>query len=90
MDGEIHIHNIAIVPDMRRKGIGTRLLSRALEWHMDQWGRPGVVSLEVRESNSAAQRFYAALGFGITGRRPFYYKDEGALLMEARSEDILK
>ena len=35
------------------------------------------MTLEVRESNLAAQQLYTALGFEISGRRKRYYSDTG-------------
>lgn len=88
-EGEIHIHNIAVAPDRRRQGIGRQLLREVVRTGTAAHGNQCMVNLEVRESNRAAQRFYKILGFAVMGNRPRYYKDEGALLMEARTEDIL-
>ena len=65
----------------RRRGIGRRLLVRALE---DAAGHGAVkVYLEVRRNNLAAQKLYEQFGFEVTGVRPRYYVDtqEDALLM---------
>jgi len=88
-EGEIHIHNIAVTPDRRRQGIGKHLLREVVRTGTAAHGNQCVVNLEVRESNRAAQQFYKILGFAVIGNRPRYYKDEGALLMEARTEEIL-
>ncbi len=86
---ELHIHNIAVAPMMQRQGIGKQLLLQTVEGAIEDSRDVCLVSLEVRESNTSAQGFYRALGFGVTGIRPRYYNDEGALLMEARYEDVL-
>lgn len=86
-EGEIHISNIAVSPSARRQNIGTLLLRQALEYgdtHLcDE------VSLEVRESNADARAFYKRFGFINVGRRPNYYEDEDAILMEAAVPNAL-
>lgn len=83
VDDEIHLHNIAVRRDMRKKGIASRLLSEAI----DRSRREGAqrISLEVRFSNLAAQRMYAKFGFAVKGIRRGYYTDtkEDALIMWA-------
>lgn len=75
-----HILNIAVLPEFRRSGIGTRLMG-ILEGF---FGREGVelVWLEVRASNLGAQRFYRELGYRAKERAPFYYGDEDGIIME--------
>jgi ribosomal-protein-alanine N-acetyltransferase len=78
---ELHLTNIAVAGDSRRKGIG-RMLTADLE----SWGRTNgaeEVWLEVREQNTRAILFYQNLGYVIRGRRWDYYRDprEDALLM---------
>jgi len=80
---EIHLHNIAVRRDMRRQGIASRLLGEAVSCSRlkkAQW-----LTLEVRLSNYAAQRFYEKFGFSVRGVRPGYYTDTGedALIMWA-------
>lgn len=62
---------IAVDPERRREGVG-RLLLSTLEARLAESGAR-VMHLEVRASNHAAQRFYAALGYSVSGRRPGYY-----------------
>jgi ribosomal protein S18 acetylase RimI-like enzyme len=66
-DQEREILNIAVHPDFRRLHIATELLRAELSRH------PGAHFLEVRESNAAARRLYAGLGFQAVGERPEYY-----------------
>ncbi|MFB0543590.1 MAG: ribosomal protein S18-alanine N-acetyltransferase [Candidatus Bathyarchaeia archaeon] len=75
-----HILNIAVSPELRRSGIGTRLMG-ALE---SLFGREGVelVWLEVRASNLSAQSFYRGLGYRTRGRVSLYYGDEDGIIME--------
>ena len=72
---EAHITNIAVKEEHRGKGIG-RLLTAEL---MRYAANLGVVyaTLEVRRSNSAAQRLYQSLGFEYVGVRKRYYEDNG-------------
>jgi len=78
---EVEILNLAVRPEVRRKGIANRLVREFLE----QIARHGVrmVHLEVRESNQGAIGLYASNGFRVTGRRRGYYRDpkEDAILM---------
>ena len=75
------ILNVAVAPEARRRGIGTRLVEHACAVLV----RQGVetVFLEVRESNVAAQTLYRELGFSLVGRRRAYYRHplEDALVL---------
>ena len=81
--GESHILNICVRPDLRRKGLGQRMLN----YLMDEARRSGAKTmlLEVRVSNTAAIHMYQQAGFNELGHRPNYYpaRDgrEDALLM---------
>jgi ribosomal-protein-alanine N-acetyltransferase len=83
VDDEIHLHNIAVRRDMRRKRIAFRLLTEAIRRSRLEGAR--WVTLEVRRSNLPAQRMYEKFGFSIKGIRPGYYTDtrEDALIMWA-------
>jgi len=78
---EAHITNIAVRPGYRRMGIARSMMNILL----DEAVQRGIdsISLEVRESNEAAQRLYEGIGFVKVGRRKGYYTDTGedALLM---------
>lgn len=84
---EIHIATIAVDGAYRRQKIATQLICTALSELMGQ----GAVTatLEVRESNTAAQNLYRRFGFQLAGRRPGYYHDNGeaAILMTLRTLD---
>ena len=75
------LQRIAIVPFIRKMGIGTLLLQEFRE----RYRKMGVetIYLEVRESNEIARNFYKKSGFEEYGRRPKYYSDpmEDAILM---------
>ena len=77
---EAHILNIAVDPEMRRRGIGGALARRVLA---DAVGcGAATVSLDVRAGNGAAQGLYASLGFAPVGRRKRYYDNgEDAIIM---------
>jgi ribosomal-protein-alanine N-acetyltransferase len=68
-----HIKNLAVDPDCRREGIGTRLLARGLST-LDAVGVERV-KLEVRRSNESAQSLYASFGFERHHTVPGYYED---------------
>lgn len=65
---EIRVLDIALLPEYRGGGIGTRLLS-ALLAEAAASGRP--VRLHV-EARSAARRLYERLGFLANGETPFH------------------
>ena len=79
---EIHVTNVAVHPDFRRRGIARALLQAVLEDARRRGLR--VVALEVRPSNREARTLYEAFGFRAVGRRKGYYYDTGedALVME--------
>jgi ribosomal-protein-alanine N-acetyltransferase len=66
--GDARVMNIAVHPDARRQGIGTRLLL-ALEAAFPH----GDVVLMAEEPNRGAQALYAQVGFERTSRAPNYY-----------------
>lgn len=79
--GEMHIMNLAVLPDCRRRGIARGLLQEGLRRARAQGAE--VAWLEVRPSNEAALALYASFGFQKVGQRPRYYADnqEDAVLM---------
>jgi len=78
---EVHITNIAILPEFRGQKLGEQLLGTMME----QSKRLGAKSmtLEVRVSNTVAQNLYKKLGFQKGAIRKNYYTDnqEDALVM---------
>jgi len=75
---EAHLVNLAIHPSFRRKGLGERLMRFILEHIRDQGLT--MVTLEVRQSNIAAQKLYEKLGFQKIAIRPHYYNTEDAII----------
>lgn len=78
---EVHILNVAVHPDMRRRGIATAIIEFLIVLATER--EASFVTLEVREHNRPAIALYESLGFDIMGRRERYYSDTGedALLM---------
>lgn len=81
MADEAHVTTFGVHPDVRRRGIGLRMMLALLELSL-QIGAARM-TLEVRVSNEAAQRLYHRFGFVVVGRRKRYYTDDGedALIM---------
>ena len=81
LEGAGEIYYIEVLPGERQKGLGTKLLSCALESCPN-----GEWSLEVRESNAAAIALYKKFGFMPVSVRKGYYKDplEDGILMIKR------
>jgi ribosomal-protein-alanine N-acetyltransferase len=79
--GELHINNVAVRDQYRRRGFGIALLGRVI----DEARQRGVTAafLEVRSGNAAAQALYKKCGFKAIARRSNYYSDppEDAVVM---------
>ena len=76
---EREILNLAVLPQFRRLGIGSALLSQELRNTADFF-------LDVRESNLAAQALYRRFGFVEVSRRAGYYQFpvETAIVMKMK------
>jgi ribosomal-protein-alanine N-acetyltransferase len=72
---EMHLHNIAVRKDQRRKRVASLLLREAIRASQSEGARS--VTLEVRRSNLAARNLYEKFGFSVKGVRPGYYSDTG-------------
>jgi ribosomal-protein-alanine N-acetyltransferase len=68
---ELHINNLAVLPQSRRAGVATALLRQALQ----EGARLGATraTLEVRRSNEPARLLYERMGFSVAGIRRSYY-----------------
>ncbi|HOC07206.1 MAG TPA: ribosomal protein S18-alanine N-acetyltransferase [Bacillota bacterium] len=78
---ESHITNIAVSPGWRRQGVARKLMEHMLRASlMDGANR---MTLEVRRSNTGAQKLYEGFDFSAAGYRRGYYTDnnEDALIM---------
>ena len=69
--GEAELLNLAVLPEARRQGGGSRLLKQVLLEVADRGAER--IFLEVRDSNVAARRLYERFGFQLAGRRSGYY-----------------
>lgn len=70
---ELHVLNVATVPEMRRRGVARALMEVALAYASGAHVRIAV--LEVRRSNRPAIKLYRAFGFTALGVRSRYYAD---------------
>jgi [ribosomal protein S18]-alanine N-acetyltransferase len=78
---ELHINNLAVRPECRRRGYARALLGRL--WADAAADGAIRATLEVRRSNLAARQLYEGLGFRIAGVRKDYYSEpvEDALIL---------
>jgi [ribosomal protein S18]-alanine N-acetyltransferase len=78
---EAHITTFGVLPNLRRRRIGERLLLDVLTTALGAGCRR--VTLEVRESNTSALALYRKYGFTPISRRARYYSDndEDAVVM---------
>lgn len=78
---EYQILKVAVHSEYRRRHIGARMIAHITA--LAQQERIAAITLELRESNLAAQALYTRCGFQIDGVRKRYYTDTGenAILM---------
>ena len=78
---ELHINNLAVLPDERRTGVATALLTHVLQEGASQGAQRA--TLEVRRSNDPARYLYERFGFAVAGVRRAYYSKpvEDALVL---------
>lgn len=78
---EANINNIAVHPDYRGRGISKILMNALIDIAKSENAK--TMYLEVRSSNSTAQKLYKGLGFAMVGLRKGYYvdTDEDAIVM---------
>lgn len=83
IEDQLHLANIAVHPNERRKGIGSELLKTILAIAAEI--RCKSIFLEVRESNRVAQNFYRKFGFiHILTQKNYYHDGEDALIWEKK------
>lgn len=78
---ELHINNLAVLPEYRRQGVASAILARVFAEARALGANRA--TLEVRRSNRGAQQLYEHLGFTVAGVRRGYYShpDEDALVL---------
>jgi [ribosomal protein S18]-alanine N-acetyltransferase len=78
---ELHVNNLAVLPDWRGRGLASALLAAVLA----ECARRGATraTLEVRASNEPARRLYQGFGFRQVAIRRNYYTNpaEDAVIM---------
>ena len=79
--GELHINNVAVRPEFRRRGIGAALLDSVIQEARRR--KANTAFLEVRSGNYAAQALYEKCGFRAIAQRANYYSEprEDAVVM---------
>ncbi len=79
---EVHVLNVAVAREHRRRGIARALMQEAAERGRARKAR--LVTLEVRAGNAPAIALYRQLGYRDVAVRPRYYAEENedALVME--------
>jgi ribosomal-protein-alanine N-acetyltransferase len=84
---KLHILNFAVLPASRRQDVGTQMVQKLISKLSSH--RRTNITLEVRETNLAAQLFFRALGFRAVRVLRSYYEDSGedAFLMQYRLAD---
>ena len=70
---EIHLLNVAVAPESRRRGVGRALVQEVLAYARIHGAAKTL--LEVRVSNEAAIALYETLGFARFNVRKRYYDD---------------
>ncbi|UCD39222.1 MAG: ribosomal protein S18-alanine N-acetyltransferase [Fidelibacterota bacterium] len=68
---EFLLHNVAVHPDFRDRGIGRKLIEAAEELCLENEFQR--ILLEVREDNEIARHLYLSMGFEAVGTRKDYY-----------------
>lgn len=78
---EGYIYNVAVEKSSRKKGAGSALIQTLVNYGKKNGF--AFITLEVRESNTAARSLYSSFGFIKVGERKNYYSDpvENAVLM---------
>lgn len=85
---EAHIANIAITPKERGHGYGKQLLHASMRVAASFGAE--MMTLEVRETNTVAQRMYDEMNFVQQGRRKRYYTDTGEDALILWNHDMLQ
>ncbi len=91
VEDEMHLLNLAVAQACRRRGFARKLVMSALQSGHSKGAKR--VFLEVRLSNTAAQKLYSSLGFSGTSLRRDYYdspvEDAVVMVLEQSALDNL-
>ncbi|MFL5240913.1 MAG: ribosomal protein S18-alanine N-acetyltransferase [Gemmataceae bacterium] len=81
---KLHVLNFAIQPAFRRSGVGVQMVTKLVSKLSSH--RRTRITLEIRETNLAAQLFFRSQGFRAIRVLRAYYEDSGedAFLMQYR------
>ena len=85
IEDDAHVTTLAVVPGLRRKQLGTRILLALVEKALAGGARH--LTLEVRATNTDAQKLYERFGFSPVGKRKGYNLGEDAIVMWALDVD---
>jgi ribosomal-protein-alanine N-acetyltransferase len=73
VQGEAELHNVAIIPEYRGKGLSSLLMDKMISDCAENG--VSVIFLEVRENNAPAINLYKKYGFTAIDKRKNYYKN---------------
>lgn len=81
---QLHVLNFSVRPDVRRRGVGMQMVNKLVGKLSQQ--RRNRITLEIRETNLAAQMFFKNLGFRAVSVLRDYYDGtvEDAYVMQYR------
>jgi ribosomal-protein-alanine N-acetyltransferase len=76
------IFRIGVDSSLQKRGIGSKLMEKMIEYIKENHGDVFFISLEVRKSNFKAQGLYEKFGFySYTTKKGYYEDGEDAILM---------
>lgn len=73
LKSQLHVLNFAVAPECRRMGVGARMMEKLINKLTQQ--RRQEITLEVRETNLAAQLFFREQGLKASGVLRSHYDD---------------
>lgn len=79
VDVDAHVTTLTVRPESRQAGLGTKLMLELISAGLDMGARN--LTLEVRATNTGAQRLYEKFGMAAVGVRKHYYRDDDAVIM---------
>lgn len=82
---DAHVTTLAVRPEARHHGLGTRLMLQLIQAGLERGSRN--LTLEVRATNKGAQRLYEKFDLTAVGLRKHYYRDDDAVIMWATDID---